>query len=72
MVHDAHRKAAEQHELAARTPIVRPRNITQKGLLSGSGIRSERWSTRIRRTRWPRKPSTSQDRWLLVEYVNSL
>jgi len=61
-MHEAHRKAAEQHELAAHahrtTAEHNEKGITQRQ----SGIQNERWSTRITLTSLPKNPITSRGR----------
>ena len=63
-MHDAHRKAAEQHDLAAITPPNAPlQSTTKREMTPGdAGIRSERWSIPITLTSWRRKPTTSRAR----------
>jgi hypothetical protein len=61
-MNDAHRRAAEQHELAARAHRTAAEH-NERGMTQGdAGIRNERWSTRITLTNWPRKPTPSRAR----------
>ena len=59
-MHDLHRRAAEQHELAAHAHRTAAEHNEKGDNEAGTGMRSERLSTRIMRTSWQWKPTTSR------------
>jgi hypothetical protein len=57
---NVHRKAVEQHDLAAHSPYQLP-NIMKKAITKLElRIRNEHWSSRIKRTSWQWKPTPTQ------------
>jgi len=64
---NTHRRAAEQHELAAHAHRISAEhnihNIMIKGITKLEiGMRNEQWSTPIRRTNWQWNPIASRVR----------
>jgi hypothetical protein len=61
-LHDAHRKAAEQHDLAAHAHRTAAEHNEKGKTSSETGICSGLWSTRITLTNWQEKRIPSQGR----------
>jgi hypothetical protein len=66
-VNDAHRKAAEQLDLAAHSHrAAAEHNEKRADAGGGDGIRNEHWSTRITLTNWPRRPHQVGREYLIM------